>query len=170
MVLHIETPNLISLQHEGMKFTSFFLNPMFPSRAALNDRACYPLRVGIPWVVGPECPAWTSDKSFVGLNPNEKQSRKFLKIKITHSNVSVSASWSHYKHLPTHLASAYVIITPPAAPSPTQSPPSFHPPQHYYAFPSPPSPPYLAPLAPHSLTTPRHFSPAPQRDERRERL
>ena len=51
------TPNLMALQKEGMKFTNFYAQPQCsPSRAALMT-GCYPQRVGIPWVVGPEGPA-----------------------------------------------------------------------------------------------------------------
>ncbi len=75
------TPNIYKLQQEGMKFTSFYSQPQCsPSRAALMT-GCYPQRVGIPWVVGPEGPDWTRDKYFVGLNPDEATLPEILKAK-----------------------------------------------------------------------------------------
>jgi arylsulfatase A len=97
------TPNLVKLQAEGMRFTNFYSQPQCsPSRAALMT-GCYPQRVGFPWVVGPEGPEWTRDKSFVGLNPNEKTIAEVLKDK-NYTTVCIG-KWHlghHTQHLPTH--------------------------------------------------------------------
>jgi arylsulfatase A-like enzyme len=75
------TPHLDNLASKGMKFTNFYAQPQCsPSRAALMT-GCYPQRVGIPWVVGPEGPAWTKDKYFVGLHPDEQTLPELLKTK-----------------------------------------------------------------------------------------
>jgi len=98
-----ETPNLLALQHEGIKFTSFYSQPQCsPSRAALMT-GCYPQRVGFPWVVGPEGPEWTRDKSLVGLNPAEKTIAEILKDK--NYATACIGKWHlghHPQHLPTH--------------------------------------------------------------------
>ena len=97
------TPNLVKLQAEGMKFTNFYSQPQCsPSRAALMT-GCYPQRVGFPWVVGPEGPEWTRDKSTVGLNPNEKTIAEVLKDK--NYATACIGKWHlghHTQHLPTH--------------------------------------------------------------------
>ncbi|HEX6891327.1 MAG TPA: sulfatase [Chryseolinea sp.] len=97
------TPNLVKLQAEGMRFTNFYSQPQCsPSRAALMT-GCYPQRVGVPWVVGPEGPEWTRDKSFVGLNPNEKTIAEVLKDK--NYATACIGKWHlghHTQHLPTH--------------------------------------------------------------------
>mgnify|MGYP002841535695 CR=1 FL=1 len=70
---HIETPHLDRLAVEGRKFTSFYAAPSCsPSRAALLT-GCYPVRVGIPSVLGP--------KSKTGLNPDELTLAELLKTK-----------------------------------------------------------------------------------------
>ena len=98
-----KTPNLLALQSQGMKFTSFYSQPQCsPSRAALMT-GCYPQRVGFPWVVGPEGPDWTRDKSFVGLNPGEKTIAEILKDK--NYTTACIGKWHlghHPQHLPTH--------------------------------------------------------------------
>ncbi|MBA4056652.1 MAG: N-acetylgalactosamine-6-sulfatase, partial [Marivirga sp.] len=97
------TPNILALQREGMKFTSFYSQPQCsPSRAALMT-GCYPQRVGIPWVVGPEGPAWTSDKSFIGLHPDEKTLPEMLKE--VNYTTGIIGKWHlghDSQHLPTH--------------------------------------------------------------------
>lgn len=96
------TPHLTELEKDGMKFTNFYAQPQCsPSRAALMT-GCYPQRVGIPWVVGPEGPAWTSDKSFIGLNPDEKTLPEILKEK--NYATGCIGKWHlghHTAHLPT---------------------------------------------------------------------
>lgn len=97
------TPNFVALQTQGMKFTNFYAQPQCsPSRAALMT-GCYPQRVGIPWVVGPEGPAWTKDKYFIGLNPDEKTLPEMLKEK--NYATACIGKWHlghHAQHLPTH--------------------------------------------------------------------
>lgn len=97
-----QTPHLDKLAREGMRFTHFYAQPQCsPSRAALLT-GCYPQRVGIPWVVGPQGPAWTEDKYFVGLNPEEQTLPELLKDKgyVT----ACIGKWHlghHDQHLPT---------------------------------------------------------------------
>ena len=70
---HIETPHLDRLAVQGRKFTSFYAAPSCsPSRAALLT-GCYPVRVGIPSVLGPG--------SKTGLNPDELTLAELLKTK-----------------------------------------------------------------------------------------
>ncbi len=96
------TPNLVALQNEGMRFTNFYAQPQCsPSRAALLT-GCYPQRVGIPWVVGPEGPAWTADKFMVGLNPDEKTLPELLKDRsYTTACIGKWHLGHHVQHLPT---------------------------------------------------------------------
>lgn len=95
-----ETPNLLQLQREGMRFTSFYSQPQCsPSRAALLT-GCYPQRVGIPWVVGPEGPSWTADKFFIGLHPEEETLPELLKRK---EYVTACFGKWHLGHHPQHL-------------------------------------------------------------------
>jgi len=97
-----KTPHLDQLAKEGMRFTNFYAQPVCsPSRAALMT-GCYPQRVGIPWVVGPEGPDWTKDKSFVGLHPNELTLPEILKAK--NYATACIGKWHlghHAQHLPT---------------------------------------------------------------------
>lgn len=97
------TPNLLQLQRQGMKFTQFYSQPQCsPSRAALMTGS-YPQRVGIPWVVGPEGPAWTKDKAFIGLNPTETTLPEMLKEK-GYATAAIG-KWHlghHRQHLPVH--------------------------------------------------------------------
>jgi arylsulfatase A len=59
-----ETPNLDQMAREGLRFTNFYCpaNACSPSRAALLT-GCYPVRVGVPHVLGPS-----------GMNPNRPPS------------------------------------------------------------------------------------------------
>ena len=85
---------------EGIKLTSFYAMPSCsPSRAALMT-GCYPQRVGIPFVVGPEGPDWTKDKFNIGLNPQEETVAEMLKKK-GYATACVG-KW-HLGHLPEHL-------------------------------------------------------------------
>ena len=67
-----ETPHLDELAREGMRFTDFHVaaSACSPSRAALLTGS-YPLRVGLPTVLGPQ--------SRVGLNPDEVTVAELLK-------------------------------------------------------------------------------------------
>lgn len=72
-----KTPNLDRMAVEGMRFTDFYAAPACsPSRAALLTGS-YPLRAGIPNVLGPS--ARTGKP--VGLNPDEVTIAKILKTK-----------------------------------------------------------------------------------------
>ncbi|MGF1636268.1 MAG: sulfatase, partial [Cyclobacteriaceae bacterium] len=71
------------------------------SRAALLT-GCYPQRVGIPWVLGPEGPDWTKGRSNVGLNPDEQTIAELLKTK-DYATAAIG-KWHlghHEPHLPT---------------------------------------------------------------------
>jgi len=67
-----QTPNIDRLAAEGMRFTDFYaMSPgCSPSRAALLT-GCYPQRVSIPQVLGPD--------SKIGLNPAETTIAEMLK-------------------------------------------------------------------------------------------
>ena len=96
----IQTPRIDQMAKEGIKLTSFYAMPSCsPSRAALMT-GCYPQRVGIPFVVGPEGPNWTKDKFNIGLNPREETLAEILKKK-GYATVCVG-KW-HLGHLPEHL-------------------------------------------------------------------
>ncbi|TXF90081.1 sulfatase [Neolewinella aurantiaca] len=74
----IHTPHLDRMAAEGLKFTNFYAFPSCsPSRAALMT-GCYPPRVGIPNVIGPTGPAWTSHVQY-GLHPDETTLPEVLK-------------------------------------------------------------------------------------------
>lgn len=75
-----ETPNLDQMAAEGIRFTSFYstANACSPARAALMT-GCYPLRVGIPHVLGPS--KRRPDKPAVGLHPDEITIAELLKAK-----------------------------------------------------------------------------------------
>jgi arylsulfatase len=95
------TPNILKLQREGMKLTSFYAQPQCsPSRAALMT-GCYPQRVGIPWVVFPEGPEIAKDKYFVGLHPDEQTLPELLKQR-SYATACIG-KWHlghHQEHLP----------------------------------------------------------------------
>lgn len=58
----IATPNIDQMAKEGVKFTSYYAQPVCtPSRAALLT-GCYPMRVSLPNVLGPEAKIGISDK------------------------------------------------------------------------------------------------------------
>ena len=100
---HTSTPYLQQLATEGVKLTNFYAMPSCsPSRAALLT-GCYPQRVGIPWVVGPEGRPWTEGKSNVGLNPKEETVAELLKE--AGYQTACIGKWHlghHAPHLPTH--------------------------------------------------------------------
>lgn len=57
----ISTPKLDAMAKEGIRFTSFYAQPVCtPSRAALMT-GCYPVRVGLPNVLGAKATAGISD-------------------------------------------------------------------------------------------------------------
>jgi len=65
------TPNLDRMEHEGMKFTSFYAAPVCtPSRAQILT-GCYAKRVSLPQVIMPDCP--------IGLSPKEHCIAELLK-------------------------------------------------------------------------------------------
>jgi len=67
-----QTPNLDRMAAEGVRFTDFYAAAASctPSRAALLT-GCYPQRVGLPYVLGPN--------SKIGINPNEYTIAEVLK-------------------------------------------------------------------------------------------
>lgn len=67
----ISTPNVDRMAREGVKFTSFYVQPVCtPSRAALLT-GCYPMRVGLPNVLGA--------KAEIGINSSEITLAELLK-------------------------------------------------------------------------------------------
>jgi arylsulfatase A-like enzyme len=77
-----ETPNLDALANNGIQFKNYYsaAPTCTPSRAALLT-GCYPVRVGLPFVVGPKGPDWTKGKENIGLNTKEMTIAKLLKQK-----------------------------------------------------------------------------------------
>ena len=75
-----ETPNLDQMAREGLRFTNFYCpaNACSPSRAALMT-GCYPVRVGIPHVLGPS--KKNPNRPAIGLNPDEITIAEVLKGK-----------------------------------------------------------------------------------------
>ncbi|MDP2325864.1 MAG: sulfatase, partial [Gammaproteobacteria bacterium] len=71
------TPNLDRMANEGIRFTSFYsmANACSPARAALLT-GCYPVRVGIPNVLGPNK---RSEGNATGLHPDEVTLAEVLK-------------------------------------------------------------------------------------------
>lgn len=76
----IHTPHIDSLALLGMKFTDFHVasSVSSPSRAALMT-GCYPLRVGIPYVLYHK-KSWGREAN-IGLNPEEETIAELLKKK-----------------------------------------------------------------------------------------
>lgn len=72
-----QTPNLDQMSAEGIRFTSAYAvsNACSPSRAAMLT-GCYPMRVGIPDVLGP---SKKQNGHAVGLHPNEITMAELLK-------------------------------------------------------------------------------------------
>ncbi len=75
-----ETPHLDQMAEEGIRFTNFYCpaNSCSPSRAALLT-GCYPVRVGIPFVLGPS--KKKSNKQLRALHPDEVTIAEVLKEK-----------------------------------------------------------------------------------------
>ncbi|MEJ2055675.1 MAG: sulfatase, partial [Calditrichaceae bacterium] len=75
-----KTPNLDRLADQGMQFNDFYVasSVCSPSRAALLT-GCYPQRVGIPDVLAPPGPPWTTGRTNIGLNSNETTIAEMLK-------------------------------------------------------------------------------------------
>ena len=80
------TPNLDNMAKEGMRFTNFYVaSPACsPSRAALLTGS-YPVRVGVPTVLGPVSPT--------GLNPSEITIAEILKNRVMQPHVSENGMW-----------------------------------------------------------------------------
>ncbi len=76
------TPNLDNLADSGIQFNDYYsaAPTCTPSRAALLT-GCYPVRVGLPFVIGPKGPDWTKGKENIGLNPEETTIAELLKQK-----------------------------------------------------------------------------------------
>jgi len=74
------TPNLDRMADEGMRFTDFYVaaSVCTPSRAALLT-GCYPQRVGLPDVLAPSGPAWTTGRNNIGLNSEETTIAEMLR-------------------------------------------------------------------------------------------
>lgn len=79
---NFDTPNLDELANNGIQFTDYYSAAPIctPSRAALLT-GCYPMRVGLPFVIGPKGPDWTKGRENIGLNPDEMTIAKLLKQK-----------------------------------------------------------------------------------------
>jgi arylsulfatase A len=77
-----ETPNLDELANNGIQFKDYYsaAPTCTPSRAALLT-GCYPVRVGLPFVIGPKGPDWTKGKENIGLSTKEMTIAKLLKQK-----------------------------------------------------------------------------------------
>ena len=75
-----KTPNLDELAKNGITFKDYYsaAPTCTPSRAALLT-GCYPVRVGLPFVIGPKGPDWTKGKDNIGLNPEETTIASMLK-------------------------------------------------------------------------------------------
>lgn len=74
------TPHLDRMAAEGMRFTDFYVAApsCTPSRASLL-MGCYPQRVSLPDVLFPSGPAWTRDKTDIGINSDEETVAEILK-------------------------------------------------------------------------------------------
>jgi len=77
-----ETPNIDKLADNGIQFKDYYsaAPTCTPSRAALLT-GCYPVRVGLPFVVGPKGPDWTKGKDNIGLSSKETTIASMLKQK-----------------------------------------------------------------------------------------
>lgn len=77
-----KTPNIDNLANNGIQFTNYYsaAPTCTPSRAALLT-GCYPVRVGLPFVVGPKGPDWTKGKDNIGLSSKETTIAELLKQK-----------------------------------------------------------------------------------------
>jgi len=77
-----KTPNLDELANNGIQFKDYYsaAPTCTPSRAALLT-GCYPVRVGLPFVVGPKGPDWTKGKENIGLSSEETTIASMLKQK-----------------------------------------------------------------------------------------
>lgn len=97
----ISTPHLDRMAMEGKKLTSFYVMPnCSPSRAALLTGS-YPLRAGVPVVLGPQGPEWTKNRYTIGLNPKEETIADLLKQSAYATGIV--GKWHlghHQEHLP----------------------------------------------------------------------
>ena len=77
-----KTPNIDKLADNGIVFKDYYsaAPTCTPSRAALLT-GCYPVRVGLPFVVGPKGPDWTKGKDNIGLSSDETTIASMLKEK-----------------------------------------------------------------------------------------
>ena len=75
-----KTPNLDELADNGIQFKDYYSAAPIctPSRAALLT-GCYPVRVGLPYVIGPKGPDWTKGRDNIGLDPKETTIADMLK-------------------------------------------------------------------------------------------
>jgi arylsulfatase A len=75
-----KTPNIDNLANNGIQFKDYYsaAPTCTPSRAALLT-GCYPVRVGLPFVVGPKGPDWTKGKENIGLSSEETTISSMLK-------------------------------------------------------------------------------------------
>jgi arylsulfatase A len=99
-----QTPNLDRMAAEGVRFTDFYVAAALctPSRAALLT-GCYPQRVGLPWVVGPEGPEWAAGMSNIGISSQEQTIAEILKTR--GYATACFGKWHlghHRQFLPTH--------------------------------------------------------------------